>query len=814
MRIKSAFALLVSLPLGFSASCGSSTVSIDPGNKEKEDHIGMPEPLLYQPVPPCRIVDTRKTSAGRIRASTQRTFLVSGSGDEILAQGGSAPGCPSPVSGEAPVSVHVNIVAANAVGKGNLQAFPPDSGPGAGLSVNYNTIDTNLANAGTVGTTNEEIELASNHSSAHAVIDVLGYYYPADVLSHGGLRYDPIEPCRIVDTRKTLEGYIGASTHRRFRVFGSGSAISAQGGNSAGCASPIGEPLAAHINMIAVSPTGKGNLQAFPLGAGTGAGLSVNYNTIDTNLANAGTVKTIPGAGPDITVASNFASAHTVIDVLGYYHHTADLSYSPVTPCRIVDTRNTSAGRIGASTQRNFFAYGSGSTIRAQGGNSAGCASPIGEPLAAHINMVAVSPTGKGNLQAFPLASGTGAGLSVNYNTIDTNLANAGTVKTITGTGPDITVASNFASAHTVIDVLGYYFRNHADFEIRVKSISFRYPGSDAIALYDNINTRNVSPPEYDSVAGVQGAAWIMGGAHSVDVEFQASDAIHSAEVWAAGGLGGLRSTSSAVTVTFSGGIGHGTFRVNSPPSSIGKHLFDWNWYYKNLNHASTPTTSMGTTGKHLLYTVYGTPNAPMTTPWLSVIDSASIWAQGQATATDARTAITAGLNSIADLDGDVDYNPTSFYTSGTLAGGFQFHLTGFLRDLETRMDMEVNCADSANALQVYQNALGLDIQYRILGIGDNHTNYIDPIGNGVIDDPTYPVEDWQTTWWPWHAVGWLSGEIIYDATLHLDGDGTPSARPNTRLAPVNIDTDTYCDLLTPPTVRCDPEQQNICSVY
>jgi hypothetical protein len=56
------------------------------------------------------------------------------------------------------------------------------------------------------------------------------------------------------------------------------------------------------------------------VGAGAGAGLSVNYNTINTNLANAGTVKSIAGTGPDITVASNFSSAHTVVDVLGYYY--------------------------------------------------------------------------------------------------------------------------------------------------------------------------------------------------------------------------------------------------------------------------------------------------------------------------------------------------------------------------------------------------------------------------------------------------------------------------------------------------------------
>ena len=113
-------------------------------------------------------------------------------------------------------------------------------------------------------------------------------------------------------------------------------------------------------------------------------------------------------------------------------------------PCRIVDTRNTSAGIIGASTQRDFHVYGSGSTISAQGGNAAGCSSPLGEPMAAHINMVAVIPTGKGNLQAFPVGAGPGAGLSVNYNAIDTNLANASTIRTISGAGPDFTVSSNF----------------------------------------------------------------------------------------------------------------------------------------------------------------------------------------------------------------------------------------------------------------------------------------------------------------------------------------------------------------------------------
>jgi hypothetical protein len=143
------------------------------------------------------------------------------------------------------------------------------------------------------------------------------------------------------------------------------------------------------------------------------------------------------------------------IEIPGCTDVANDLLYFPVTPCRIVNTRKTAAGIKGTNSERNFRVH---SPVGPQGSNSSGCPSPYGQPYTAHINMVAVNPTDKGNLQAFPVGAAVGAGLSVNYNTIDTNLANAGTVGTVTGSGPDITVASNFSSAHTAIDVLGYYY--------------------------------------------------------------------------------------------------------------------------------------------------------------------------------------------------------------------------------------------------------------------------------------------------------------------------------------------------------------------
>lgn len=117
-------------------------------------------------------------------------------------------------------------------------------------------------------------------------------------------------------------------------------------------------------------------------------------------------------ASPDLAVANYYSDNVSVLINTGQVN-TVNLLYTPATPCRIVDNRKTVAGIIGAFSQRNFRVFGSGSAISAQGGDPPGCTSPMGDSLAAHINMIAVNPTGKDNLQAFPADSGTGAGLSV-----------------------------------------------------------------------------------------------------------------------------------------------------------------------------------------------------------------------------------------------------------------------------------------------------------------------------------------------------------------------------------------------------------------
>lgn len=171
--------------------------------------------------------------------------------------------------------------------------------------------------------------------------------------------------------------------------------------------------------------------------------------------------------------------------------------------------------------------------------------------------------------------------------------------------------------------------------EVRVDSISFNSGGAGDITIYDNADAANIATPEYVSAAHIlKPSAWVKGSSQSVLVSFRAVSGINSAQIWAETGFGGLASSASPVTVTFSGGYGRETFSVNSVPNAVGKHEIDWDWKYKNVN-GSSPQAEMGKTGKHTVYTTWGTPVDSMAVPWLEILDYACTWANGAATEED-----------------------------------------------------------------------------------------------------------------------------------------------------------------------------------
>lgn len=139
---------------------------------------------------------------------------------------------------------------------------------------------------------------------------------------------------------------------------------------------------------------------------------------------------------------------------------TQDLVYTPVTPCRIVDTRNTAAGAIPAGGSRNFVGAGV-STYAGQGGANVSCGLAQESPAALALNITVVTPAGAGYATAYAYGTAQPGTASVNYASGD--IVN-NSVVTPTGAPTaafDFTLFS-YAEAQYVIDVVGYFDRPRA----------------------------------------------------------------------------------------------------------------------------------------------------------------------------------------------------------------------------------------------------------------------------------------------------------------------------------------------------------------
>jgi hypothetical protein len=163
-------------------------------------------------------------------------------------------------------------------------------------------------------------------------------------------------------------------------------------------------------------------------------------------------VSSAPAAQEDGAVTNAFGQA------------AADLVFTPVTPCRIIDTR-LAGGPIAAGTTRSFKVTGAAS-LAAQGGSGTGCGVPVGA-TAAFINFVAVGFAGFGDLRAFPFGAAVPTASILNYAIPgqNLNLANGIALKICDPSLPlpactnDFTIQADASATDLVADVLGYYAR-------------------------------------------------------------------------------------------------------------------------------------------------------------------------------------------------------------------------------------------------------------------------------------------------------------------------------------------------------------------
>lgn len=172
-----------------------------------------------------------------------------------------------------------------------------------------------------------------------------------------------------------------------------------------------------------------------------------------------------------------------------------DLVYTPIVPCRIVDTRfTTPASPIAANGTRSFLAIMA--DYSAQGGSAAGCGVAAQRPGAVVLNVTLVVPDRAGYATVYPFGATQPLTASVNY------AAGAIVNNSIISQIPDPAAASDFTiysfgAAHVVVDLVGYYdtpqvtpitcLNNTADVTLAARTIgSFAPPACPA--TYGSVN--------------------------------------------------------------------------------------------------------------------------------------------------------------------------------------------------------------------------------------------------------------------------------------------------------------------------------------
>ncbi|MCX7032365.1 MAG: hypothetical protein NT046_00095 [Arenimonas sp.] len=132
-----------------------------------------------------------------------------------------------------------------------------------------------------------------------------------------------------------------------------------------------------------------------------------------------------------------------------------DLVFTPVAPCRILDTRSTAAGAIANNSTRSFVAINA-SNFTSQGGSATNCGTLGLNATAVAINLTAVTPSGAGYATAFPFGTAQPVAASVNY-TAGAIVNNALIVQIPNPLSSfDFTVYT-FAQSHYVADIVGYF---------------------------------------------------------------------------------------------------------------------------------------------------------------------------------------------------------------------------------------------------------------------------------------------------------------------------------------------------------------------
>jgi len=163
-----------------------------------------------------------------------------------------------------------------------------------------------------------------------------------------------------------------------------------------------------------------------------------------------GVVNAVLGLGPEATLGS----------------FTNDLTFTPLTPCRVMDSRFGTGAYAGPFTSGQTVSLYVTDPLNANGHNQGGatnCGIPFSAGTAVALNITVVPIAGSGDLKIFPFA-GTSPNASIINFYAGLNLANAASAAiALANSTNDLSITVEFATqVHIIVDVMGYYAASQA----------------------------------------------------------------------------------------------------------------------------------------------------------------------------------------------------------------------------------------------------------------------------------------------------------------------------------------------------------------
>ena len=379
----------------------------------------------FFPLDPVRVLDTRDGTGvdgqhpGPLGAGQVTKLHITGVG-----------GVPDTGAG----AVVLNVTATEAPGPGYITTYPCGDIRPIASNVNF-TKGVNVPNQVTVkvGTGGDVCFFAN--AEVQIVADLSGWYAD-NFASAPGFRYHELDPARILDTRDgtglqngRLPGPLVAGEVLPLQVEGAGGV-------------PADGARAVTMNVTTADPSAAGYLTVFPCDHPKPNASNLNYDPSVPAVANLVTVR-VPADGQVCFYASQ--PVQVIADVQGYFAPGPGVEFTPVTPVRVMDTRDGT----GVDGQRRG-PFGIGEIRRLHLGGTNGIPA---DARAALLNVTITEAGGNGFVTVFPC--GRPRPLASNLNFVR-GVDRANLVKVRLDASGDVCFYSH-ASTQIVADLSGYF---------------------------------------------------------------------------------------------------------------------------------------------------------------------------------------------------------------------------------------------------------------------------------------------------------------------------------------------------------------------